>query len=227
MFTHPGQTMHNKLAPVIPLVTELLRNSDYHTEIRNPDDPPAEQTAAVGKFLLQQFLPFSIRNLEREMRLGGSTATEAEQFVGMTPAPAEFNQGPAERFVHELEHVKGGEETISQEAAARRELRNELTRALRQAKPAPAAVVAARQAGKLSSGDIHLAVHAAHETPLEAAFAHLPIADALRAYLVADPRERRQLRPALVRKAQAAIKAAPPAERAAEVARLRAALALR
>jgi len=225
--THFWQTMKNKLAPSIPLIGDLATNSDfYHTQIRNPEDSALDQAGAVGKFILQQFTPLSIRNLQKENALGGSAATKAEQFVGITPAPAEMNQGPAERFTRELQHEHGGGETVSKEDAERRRLRNELTRALRSGKTAPAEVIEARRQGKMSIEDVRQAVRSSKETPLQAAFVHLTLDDALRTYKVANPEERKALRPLLLKKAQAAISIAAPVDRKKTVEKLRDALNL-
>src|SRR5581483_11512789 len=105
--------------------------------------------------------------------------TRAEQFVGITAAPAELNEGPGEKLARSIAAANSGEAPRTKEQAERRDLRQSLTRSLAARKGVPAEVMEARRSGKLSKEDVHEAFSAARETPLQRSYSHLGIDDAL------------------------------------------------
>ncbi|MGA2713289.1 MAG: hypothetical protein ABSG41_09285 [Bryobacteraceae bacterium] len=223
---HPVRTLENKAAPALTMFSELIHNADFwNVEIRHPEDNPAQQAAEVGKYVATQFEPRSVENYQRERKLGASPELLGEQFMGITPANAELNEGPGERMAREIAAGHAGDEPRTPEAAARRELRQSLTRSLRAHKGVPAEVIEAGQQGRLSKEDIREAIRASRETPLQQAFSRLGIDDAARVYSAADAGEKKQLQALLMKKFQAAIKNEAPAQRIETARKVRAAFA--
>jgi hypothetical protein len=221
---HPLRTVQNKAAPTISLVEGLLRNRDFwNVEIRQKDDSAAAQAADTAKFVGKQFEPRSIENALRERKLGASPGDQAEQFFGLSPAPADLNQSPAERLAHTLAAHDNAPRTA--ESAERRDLRQSLSRSLKQNKGVPADVIEARRTGKLTKRDVAEAFRAARETPLQRAFGGLSVGDAAAVYAKATGAEKRTLQPLLMKKARTSLENGAPADRAKTLATVRAALA--
>ena len=101
--THPLRTLESKVAPIWSAFAEMIHNQDfYRTQIRNPDDPLVKQLGEAAKGAAEQAVPIGVRNYQREKSLGASAATKTEQFIGISPAPTDLNQGPGERMAHEI-----------------------------------------------------------------------------------------------------------------------------
>lgn len=223
--THPIRTLESKIAPIWSAFAEMIHNRDFYgVEIRNPDDPLVQQLQDLAKHAAESFVPIGVRNYQRETKLGAGLGTRAEQFVGVTPAPTELNESPAERLAHELRGAHIPDEARTPGSAERRDLRQSMTRALHEKKPAPKEVVEARRQGKLSKRDIAEAIREARETPLARAFNGLGIDDAVKVYRKATAAEKRTLQPMFMRKARTAIENAAPADRAKRIDEVRAAL---
>jgi hypothetical protein len=226
--THPVRALENRVAPALSMFSELLRNADfYNVEIRHPDDKLPRQAAETGKYAAQQFIPRSVESYQREAKLGASPELRAEQFFGITRAPAEVSQSPAERMAREFSAARTPDEPRTQASADRRELRETLTRALKAGKAIPPEVLAAYKSGQLSKRDWAEAVRASKQTSLVQSFTRIGIDEALKVFGKADRQEKRDLRGLLVKKAQAAIASEPPALRRQTLDRVRAALAAR
>ncbi len=223
--TRPLTTIEGKVAPIWSAFGEMIHNRDFFgTEIRNPDDPLVKQLEELAKFAADQFIPIAARNIQRESKLGASTETKAEQFVGMGPAPSDLNQTPAERLAHELSAGHASDEPRTQDAAERRELRQSLARSLRQGKGIPPDVLTARKEGTLSKRDVEEAFRASKESPLQQSFTHLGVDEAIKVFAAADNAERKVLRPMLMKKARTAMENEPPVKRKQTLEKLRTAL---
>jgi hypothetical protein len=149
----------------------------------------------------------------------------AEQFFGINRAPADIDQSPAERMAREYSAARTPDEPRTAESAERRELRQSLTRALRQKKPIPPDALAALRLGKLSSKDVASAYEESGESSLGTSFKRLPIDQALRVYGKANAAEKLELAPELMKKRDSALKTAAPAAQAQIVRDVSAALA--
>lgn len=212
---HPLQTAQNKVAPAIELFSELLRNEDFwHVEIQHPDDPIAARALQTGKFIAKAFEPRSIENATRESKLGASPGDLAEQFFGLSPAARDLEASPAERMAREYAAARTPDEPRTAASAERRDLRQSLARALRQKKPIPADVLAARKAGTLTRRDMSEAVRESRGSSLVNSFTHLGIEEALRVFRAATPAEKTTLRAALKKKGLAAMANMGPEQRA-------------
>ncbi|HWE51411.1 MAG TPA: hypothetical protein VG273_16585 [Bryobacteraceae bacterium] len=224
--TEPAKTVEGKVAPIWTSFAEMIHNRDFlGNEIRNPDDPLVKQLAELTKAVAEQAVPIGVRNYQRERDLGASASSRAEQFVGITPAPAALAEGPGERLARDISAADASGAARTPVEAERRELRQKLARSLRMKTGVPKDVIDARKAGKLSKRDVDDAVRASKVTPLQGEVEHLGLEDALRVWNAADARERKQLRPILLKKARGAAKTMPPAQWQADFAKVRSALA--
>jgi broad specificity phosphatase PhoE len=224
--TEPLKTLEGKIAPIWTAFSEMIHNQDfYRTEIRNPDDPLVKQLTDLTKAAGEQFVPIGVRNFERESELGASPSSRAEQFVGISPAPAALNVGPGERLARDIAAANAGGEARTPEQAERRDLRQKLSRSLQAGKGVPQDVLDARRQGKLSKRDVEEAIRASRQTALQQEFSRLGVDDAFRVYAKANADERKQVRPMLLKKARAAMETEAPAQRARTMEKVRAAIA--
>jgi hypothetical protein len=93
---HPGKTFVSKTHPLLAATVQALNNRDfYYHQIVNPDDPLVDQAAEFGKYVAEQFVPFSIRNMQERPGKKGKPAREpslgadVESFLGITSVPQE------------------------------------------------------------------------------------------------------------------------------------------
>jgi hypothetical protein len=224
--TSPGKTLAGKASPLVSLMAEMIRNEDFYgAKIRNEDDPLVKQLHDEAMHVARTAVPLSVRNLEREAGLDAPVLQRAEQFAGITPAPADLERTPAELLAHELAgaHVPAGSRTSEQ--VERTRLKSELARSLRLKRGIPAEVTAARKAGDLTAKDIREAAAESKQAPLARAFSHLGVEDAIKVYRAGNIPERKALRAPLVKKARSAIANLPPEEAHRVIEKLKAALA--
>lgn len=102
---HPIQTIFHKTNPLISLVQQMIDNKDFYgVQIRNEDDPAIDQMKQELTFILKEFRPFAFRPTPKGEK---ATSTErAEQFFGITRAPAYVQQTAAERKASEISGKK-------------------------------------------------------------------------------------------------------------------------
>ncbi len=92
-------TFGHKLHPEISVILQMLENKDYYgTEIRHEDDPVVEQLKDAVTFIGEQYVPFSLRNMQQRDQAGASIPQKVETFFGVTPAPKSLSETPAERL---------------------------------------------------------------------------------------------------------------------------------
>ena len=224
--THPLKTLEGKVAPIWSTVAEMIHNKDFYgVAIRNEDDPLVQQLGELAKHAASTAMPIGVRNYQREAKLGSSTATRVEQFVGVSPAPVDLDQSRAERMAREYSAARTPDEPRTAISKERGDLRQSLARALRQGKPIPADVLAARQAGTLTRRDMATALRQSRESSLVNSFTHLGIQEAMRVYLAASAKEKDELRGPLLKKGRAAMQNQGPEQRAKTLADLRSAIA--
>lgn len=119
--TEPVTTITNKLHPEIATILDMLENKDYYgTEIRNPNDSTVQQIGELFSYQAQQFLPFSITNLQQRATTGSSWVDYLESFGGITPAPGYITRTPLQTQIYNLydERFGGGTQTQDQSDAA-------------------------------------------------------------------------------------------------------------
>lgn len=124
---NPVQTVLNKFSPVNNTIMEMLMNKDFYgIEIRHADDPAMKQVLDEIQFAGTQFIPFGIRNLNKDTRK--DSAAKVEPFVGITPAPYDINMTKAEREASEIAKAKipvgARTKSAAEHSQAKADLRN-------------------------------------------------------------------------------------------------------
>jgi hypothetical protein len=208
----PLKTLANKASPLVDLAADMLQNRDFYgVKIRNEFDPIVEQVKQVAERVIEQYLPFGVREAVRAAEEQATPRHIFLPFFGMVPAPAVLSRTPAERLAQEFIAQRspvGGRGILQAERS--RGIRA-LSRSIRLGKePGPITREAARS-GYITAEDIRRAIKEAGMTPLEVAFQQLSLEEALRVWEVASQDERRLLAPYLLRKIRSMGKL-PPAQ---------------
>jgi hypothetical protein len=219
--TRPGRTALNKLHPMVGTIGEMLTNEDYYSvQIRNADDPFVTQVIDSAKHLLTAAEPFSIRNLERQRELRGTTAEQVAAFFGITPAPADVSQTPAEKLAIELVRARMPSAPITKEQKAAHEARKALETGLRRKEGIEG--MTTEQFASLSPLQIRTAIRRSGRTPLQNLFTSLSAFEALKVYERASGAERDQVAGMLLQKILNVLRNGSPEEKARVQERLRA-----
>jgi Histidine phosphatase superfamily (branch 1) len=221
--TEPGKTLAGKASPLATLFAEMIRNEDfYNTRIRNEDDPLIRQMSDALKHVAKTAEPFGIRNLERETKLQAPIGQRAQQFIGITPAPAALEKSKAALLASELAHagVPGGR---THEQAARREQESTIRRLARSGQPVGPEIAKALRSGTITVPEARQAIAQAHMDPLARTFKGLTLEQALKVWKVASAAEKRRLKPLLAQKGKT-LATKSPAERAVLLPQFAAAL---
>lgn len=214
-----GVFVQGKTAPITKLGMHVLTARDD----RGRPITPAGLTSDV--------LPVPIVAQSAEKTVFGDESSRylwSERLLGLFGPQAQHvrhTEGPGEDLAYKLAAARARQEPQTPEDKVRSNLREALTRAARRGDSTPAEVIAAREQGKLSKADVEEALRHARESPLERAFNSLGISDATKVYAKASTAEKKQLQPILMRKARTAMETLAPADRAATIAKVRAAIA--
>ena len=192
---NPVQTVINKFQPMNATIAQMLQNRDYFgTKIRNEDDPLMTQLKDEASFVGEQFVPFGIRNVQREMQTGGAGPAAALPFVGITPAPAYINKSNAQQMAEGMirEKIPAGART--KEAADKSLLISNIERKIRMKdKTASADISKALKEKKLGVNDIIGLFGKAQEAPIQKVAKRLSLAELEKVMKAATPEERRKL----------------------------------
>jgi hypothetical protein len=201
--TDPGQTVKNKLHPLLGLVADMLQNEDYYgTKIRNEDDPFIQQLKDMATYTAKQAEPLGFRNIERNVNVEGKvTAKGLLPFIGITPVPRSVNESAAEKLAYRYidDMMPQGSRTKAQadESRLKWEIRRDI---LRTGNNNPPSLQAAVKSGKLTSREVANIHRRVQQGPLEAAMAHLPLEIAIKVYDTATPDERKEIADEMVKK---------------------------
>ncbi len=166
-------TIGHKVHPEITMLLQAWQNKDFFgTEIRHEGDPDLDQIKDVMKFVGEQYVPFSLRNMKQrvgkdsdEGLMGAAKGTvkgliahpgqAAESFFGVTPAPKSLSETPAERMASDYMEaaMPKGERTKSQ--FQRSQTRSQITREFNAKDPkARTDLQSAIKDGKLTQSDL-------------------------------------------------------------------------
>ncbi len=201
--SHPLRTAGHKLHPLIGNIAEMLENKDFYgTEIRSADDPIVKQASDTLSHFGAAFVPFSIQGTRKERERGASWSKSLLPMVGITPAPAELNQTPAQKMMREMGAARFPSGARTKEQAERSQLKRGLTRTARTGANVDDQLQQAVDAGQLKPRDVLAINRAAEETPLQTSFKRLPLADALKVYGAMNADERKQVSDILETKGQ-------------------------
>ncbi|MBF0517610.1 MAG: hypothetical protein HQK97_10950, partial [Nitrospirae bacterium] len=223
---HPGQTLANKLHPMLALAAEMLNNKDYYcTKIRNEDDLMIKQALSLAEHAGKSFMPFAARGVQRSMKLdnGQVSAKTLLPMIGITQAPAYINKTPAERMMSDMVQAKMPQTGRTQEQQDKRDLKQSIERQMK-IDPQAAQQMLKDNAGKLSTRDRLDIMKSRNQTPLTSAFNHLGFDEAVKVFQVANTEEKQKLQPLLQKKYQGTLKSQPIDQRAATMQQYKAAV---
>ena len=134
--SHPGQTLSNKLHPLIGLLHEIAKNKDYYgTEIRNPKDNFIQQAGEVLGYGVKAFTPFWMRGASKAYNRGDSALSMALPLVGVMPAPAAENMSKAQQAMSDINHQRMNDMARTKDEYDRAQLKQQLLQGLRQNSP--------------------------------------------------------------------------------------------
>ncbi len=195
---HPITTAANKANPILTLLIDLIRNEDFYgNALRNEDDPLVQQLADSLKYVASQYVPISVRTFQQRQAARGTTGLgAAESVLGINVAPQSVTRTPLEDYLHQVAPPTHR----TQEEAAKAEQRRALRAAI-QDKDA-AAATAAIKAGALSRRSVLATAKNARLQAIQLAFRSTTLDQAVHAYTLGTPEERRVLKPDLARKLQ-------------------------
>jgi hypothetical protein len=192
--SHPLRTAGHKMHPLIGNIAEMLENKNYYgTEIRSSDDPIVKQASDTLSHFGAAFVPFSVAGVRKERERGSSVSKSLLPMIGITPAPSELNQTPAQQMMREIGVQSSGIRPRTKEQSERSQLKRDLIRTARSGGNVDEQVQAAVDAGKLNPRDVPAINRAADETPLQSSFKRLSLHDALKVYAAMNADERKQV----------------------------------
>jgi hypothetical protein len=109
----PTQTLKNKLHPLLSTFSQMLENKDFFgASIRNPADPAVKQVQDEAAYILQQMLPFSVRNYQQQAKVSKTEPSvpgylfENPAMVGVTPAPGYVVKSEAQMESSEVSKLR-------------------------------------------------------------------------------------------------------------------------
>ncbi|MBF0487804.1 MAG: hypothetical protein HQK98_06555 [Nitrospirae bacterium] len=200
---HTGQTITNKVHPMLSLVSDILNNKDFYgTKVYNEGDNPGQKALDIGKHIGAAFEPFASRGIRKNLQNneGKVNSETLLPFVGITPAPAELTKTKAQNLLDEEMHGRapiGGRTT---EQARQHDLKIQIERLMKKDAPAGIALLQKNQS-KFSPKEMQQLVSYQNKpiTPFKEAFKRAPIEDALKVFDVATPQEKKELLPILAK----------------------------
>jgi hypothetical protein len=204
-----GQTLQNKVHPLISSIAEMLENKDFYgVEIRNPDDPAVQQLKEIFEYVGKQFIPLSARNAQKRLEMTEKHGPEAlfskeslESLFGILPAPKSLDRTDAEEMAAEYVSDQLPRGARANSEFERTRLRNEIAQELRLKDPeAFTQLKTALDSGDLSHRDMHLIRSKVRWSWLQSMVQRINLRKALRVYDAATPEEKEQLKPVLLKK---------------------------
>lgn len=201
---HPVRTIGGITAPLNAILWRtFITNMTFSGEvIRDPSDPWMKQAwDALRMAASEGYQPFVSQT--RKSGLG-----KAESLMGVTAAPAEINRSKAENYLHD---VLPPAPPRSHEEEARSQARRDLREAL-QSKDGDR-VKAAVKSGALSERSMLQTQRNAARSSLQNMYERASLGQAIRAYELATPDERAEVRPILGKKWYSLLPQTPMAQR--------------
>lgn len=201
--THPLLTAKHKQSPVLSTLAGILSNKDYWgTQVRNEDDPLAEQAKDVGRFVLQQGVPFAYTSQQRLKQQGASPIKQAISYAGIQETSPQYSLTPAEQVARQVTADQRPEGGRTKFAAQHARDKGELQREVRGADPAQRAQVLrdAATAGRITPAEANRLGERSVRTPFDDQVMQFGIHDLLRVWSAANEDERAKLQPLLLKR---------------------------
>lgn len=217
-YEDPKQTLLNKSAPLLSLMSDIYHNRDYYgVKVYNEDDNIAKRQIDKGIYALKAFEPFWMRGMGKEAERGGglveTISTSPQKIIapefGIMPASSAFTLSDAEKLANKISisTITLGSRTA--EKKQRDDLITKYSIFVRKAReenmPVPDSVRTSMRSdiasGKLSQLDIAKIMDRAFQDPLLNHIKNFSLNDALKVFEVATPAEKKKMRERLINKA--------------------------
>ena len=201
---HPVDTAISKAAPIYSIAKEVMTNENFsHTQIRDPHDTAGQQILDVLTHVGQQDLPISYRTAQQLDKTGGGVISAVTSAMGIREANAATKQSDAQNMISEFlrEGLKRGSQDKS--SARYRDAVNTLEQAIRNG--GPAEDIYSQQVKDLGQDVADTVAGAALKYSgmdrYQSNFSRLTFQQQLDVMRVATPKERADLIPLLIKKA--------------------------
>ena len=188
----PFVTISHKMHPLWSTMGDMLMNEDYYgTEIRHSGDPLVEQLKDEAEHIGKSFLPFSVRNYMK-MRKDADAITESAitSAFGIVSAPAYITRSPAQKLMSEYIIARLPKGTRTKEQFERSQMRKELIELARTGKD-----IRVHPYAEYFQGPALTKIHNEARRPqFQNQFKRLTIEEALNVYIIANEKERKEVR---------------------------------
>jgi GGDEF domain-containing protein/site-specific recombinase XerC len=230
-FRRPGDTTVHKANYALQTAYELFwANADYYgREIQHKGDSPWDRTKEVGTYLGHSLTPFAIQNYQNADSKGMSPSAKIAAAFGYMPAPKWAGQSPAERLASELAEgsFHSGPRTTAD--FNRQQAVTSLRRKFEQKQIDSSAIAKAALPGaggdifdtigapatpSIRPSDVTHILETAGKADLIKYTDRLDINDALNVWDKANPEEKKQLFPTIIKRYQATFQHHTPEEQA-------------
>lgn len=198
----PLSTVTNKLHPILSTTAQMLQNKDFYgVEIRHAGDHPIRQILQELGYVGGTLVPFTGRNLMKEIKAGAPPVVIAGGLAGLTQAPNSVGKSDAQNLADEIARASMPRRTRTSEEAEHSALKSRVIALLRNKDPRAGQVLrTALQERKLGQKDVPYIQRLAGMTALQASMSHLGLNDAERVFEKANPREKMELAAIMQRK---------------------------
>lgn len=213
---HTRKTLIAKLHPMLSTLGNMMENEDYFgTEIHAQDDPFLQRRVDDLKYLGKSSLPFGVQNYMKERERGASVGKSLIPILtGITPAPSDINQTPAEEELYNYNQSTRPQGTRTKEEAARTQIMFQIRSAILK-KDNPRAVQLTKQGlndGIITQNDISQVVEDLQKSPLQKRFSATTPEEAYRAWKLMSDSEKMDVQELMKNKLQRTLEL-PPARR--------------
>ena len=196
---NPIGTATNKLSPVFGIAAQIINNKDYYgTKIINKDDPTFQKGVDYLKYFGTQFIPFGIRNFQKEESRQPIDYILPE--IGITPAPHDLTMTKAEKRAYEIMQEKlpiGGR---TKENAEKSKMKGDLTKSLQESKGDTTKLMDAYRKGDISESEANYIYENYNKSGLEKVSKRLSYDEVKVIYKLANEKEKLVLKPILLQK---------------------------
>jgi hypothetical protein len=205
-------TLEGKVHPLAGSIGEWVHNRNFEGEqVRNPDQafydprqfltnpegftyrvPLTDKTVSLPPGIgygLEQMTPYSLRNADKLRREGGSLGEQAQQFLGLNPAPKALTRSSAQELMNQFLSARNPQGALSPRDAALRDFQRDLRRKQRTNPGVTPELADAVADGTLSPGQEQNILRSGAYSPDQWMFMKLKPEEALEVAEHANPKE--------------------------------------
>jgi len=190
--TQPITTLIHKQHPMWGLIGDIVTNKDfYNVKIRNEDDPIIDQMKEIVTYITNQARPISIKNFEKMQRGSDDKLRNAViSITGITSAPGYITKTRAQKLLSRYMTDKMPVGAKSKEDFEHLMYRRTIINKLRQGMP----IDKKEAIDKLGYDGYYKAKEEARTTSFYSGFKRLGIREAINVYIIANDKEREEVK---------------------------------